>query len=130
MTVEFEQVQQVEIEHQKHFRDRGINGEEQRSFPLVLSPSVPCPQLPSSWESVTTTTTTTPQDDAHPLPTFATSSEAVAWAQSNKDALRKKLSHHGAILFRGFPMDSPAAFSDFVEALGVSPLPYVGKSVQ
>ncbi|KAI8851217.1 hypothetical protein BC829DRAFT_129045 [Chytridium lagenaria] len=58
--------------------------------------------------------------------TFPSSAEAVEWAKNNKDALRKQLVETGAILFRGFPVDSPKDFSDFVEALGVNPLPYVG----
>ncbi|KAI9340661.1 hypothetical protein DFJ73DRAFT_844640 [Zopfochytrium polystomum] len=55
-----------------------------------------------------------------------TVADAVAWAAANKESLRKRLVESRAILFRGFPLDSPQHFSEFAEALGVEPLPYVG----
>ncbi|KAJ3207100.1 hypothetical protein HDU67_007683 [Dinochytrium kinnereticum] len=79
-----------------------------RLFPLVLSPS-----------------SASSASSAEP-PSFATGAEAAAWANANKDHLRARLVENGAILFRGFPLDRPEDFSDFVEALGVEPLPYVG----
>ncbi|KAJ3113211.1 hypothetical protein HDU96_003645 [Phlyctochytrium bullatum] len=88
------QVVDASIPEQKTF-------DNNRSFPLVLSPD-------------------------SPSTTFPTPAAAIAWAAANKDHLRSRLTTHGAILFRGFPILTPEAFSDFVEALGITPLPYVG----
>ncbi|KAJ1535786.1 hypothetical protein HK405_015519 [Cladochytrium tenue] len=73
-----------------------------RAFPLVLTP------------------------DTDSVASPPTAADAVAWAAANRDVLRSRLLKSGAVLFRDFPIDSPADFSDFVEALGVEPLPYVG----
>jgi alpha-ketoglutarate-dependent taurine dioxygenase len=61
-------------------------------------------------------------------PTKNESSKAdyIAWAENNKAALAAELAKYGAIVFRGFPFTTPQDFSDFVEALGAKPLPYVG----
>ncbi|KAJ3309686.1 hypothetical protein HDU76_003544 [Blyttiomyces sp. JEL0837] len=85
----------------------------EKTFPYVLSPQVP-----------TILSETLPKVDG--VPTFTTADEAVAWAKENRDELRARLIKHGAILFRGFPLPGPEAFSDFTQALGVTPLPYVG----
>lgn len=52
--------------------------------------------------------------------------EMVEWAKRNRDSLALELREQGAILFRGFPIQSAEDFSDFVEALGIESLPYVG----
>jgi hypothetical protein len=52
--------------------------------------------------------------------------EMLDWASKNRDSLALELREQGAILFRGFPIHSAEDFSDFVEALGIESLPYVG----
>ncbi|KAI8903334.1 hypothetical protein EDD86DRAFT_250433 [Gorgonomyces haynaldii] len=55
-----------------------------------------------------------------------TAKEAVEWAKRNQASLAQELKKQGAILFRGFQLKSAEDFSDFVEALGAEPLPYIG----
>jgi len=52
--------------------------------------------------------------------------EAVDWVKYNKSLIESTLLKHGAILFRGFPTNDAAAFSDFVESFGFENLPYIG----
>ena len=46
------------------------------------------------------------------------------WIQRHRCDIFRKLSVHGAILFRGFPVSSPEDFDAFVAAFGVSNFPY------
>jgi non-ribosomal peptide synthetase component F/alpha-ketoglutarate-dependent taurine dioxygenase/acyl carrier protein len=39
------------------------------------------------------------------------------WARNNTSLVEESLSKHGAMLFRGFPVDSPAAFEQFARAI-------------
>ncbi|MDQ3917454.1 MAG: TauD/TfdA family dioxygenase, partial [Acidobacteriota bacterium] len=39
------------------------------------------------------------------------------WAANNREFIEEKLTKHGAILFRGFPADSPVAFERFAKAV-------------
>jgi hypothetical protein len=48
------------------------------------------------------------------------------WAAAHKSSLALELRKQGAILFRGFPINSAEDFQDFVDALGIENLPYVG----
>lgn len=52
--------------------------------------------------------------------------QAVDWVKANKSFIESTLLQHGAILFRGFPTNDAAAFSEFVEAFGYENLPYIG----
>lgn len=69
-------------------------------FPLVLSPT--------SDSSLTTIDAT------------------LEWIKNNKDAIEEQLLKYGAILFRSFPLNSPADFDAFVKAFEYGPLLYVG----
>jgi hypothetical protein len=51
----------------------------------------------------------------------------MKWAKKNKESIGLELREIGAIIFRGFPgLHGAVAFQEFVEALGISSLPYVG----
>ena len=52
--------------------------------------------------------------------------EWCAWVKNNTDFIRKNLLTHCAVLFRGFPIDTPDDFDDFVTAFGFPNFPYVG----
>jgi alpha-ketoglutarate-dependent taurine dioxygenase len=41
----------------------------------------------------------------------------ASWAGNNKEYLHRELTKHGAILFRNFPLDSPAKFEAFASAV-------------
>lgn len=63
----------------------------------------------------------TPSRDSH-----KTIEETLDWVTKNKSAIEDLLFRYGAVLFRGFPTDSPKMFDDFVKSFGYDPLPYVG----
>lgn len=67
-------------------------------FPAVLSPNAPETNLLRLTEAV----------------------------KSHKPWLEDLLQKSGAILFRGFPVDSPSDFNDVVEATGFPPMEYIG----
>lgn len=48
------------------------------------------------------------------------------WLTENKEDLRAKLVQHGAILFRGFPINNPDAFEKMLDAAEFENMPYVG----
>jgi D-xylose reductase len=48
------------------------------------------------------------------------------WIVSNRDALLTQVREHGAVLFRGFNVESPEAFDEAVQALHLENMPYVG----
>jgi len=47
----------------------------------------------------------------------ASSIEPAEWASANRELLESKLLAHGGILFRGFGINSPAAFENFASSL-------------
>lgn len=49
-----------------------------------------------------------------------------AWVEGHQGLLSALLDRHGAILFRGFPLDGAEAFGQFMRATGVPARPYVG----
>ncbi|KAJ4849093.1 hypothetical protein Tsubulata_036011 [Turnera subulata] len=67
-------------------------------FPAVLSPSVPSPSLSLLVDSI----------------------------KAHKPFLESLLFNTGAILFRGFPINTASDFNDVVEAFGYEELPYSG----
>ncbi|CAF2099531.1 clavaminate synthase-like protein At3g21360 [Brassica rapa] len=71
---------------------------ESKPFPAVISPSLPAPSLPLFTQTITT----------------------------HKPYLDSLLHRSGAVLFRGFPVNSATDFNDVVEAFGFDELPYVG----
>ncbi len=52
--------------------------------------------------------------------------EFLSWLKENKTSVREQLLEYGAILFRGFPIDSPEAFAQVVDAGEFEPMPYLG----
>jgi len=48
------------------------------------------------------------------------------WLAKNKGQVREQLLEHGAILFRDFPIESPEAFAQVVDAGEFEPMPYLG----
>ncbi|KFK39444.1 hypothetical protein AALP_AA3G245700 [Arabis alpina] len=73
---------------------------ESKLFPAVISPSssIPVPSLPLFTQTIKT----------------------------QKPYLDSLLHESGAVLFRGFPVNSAVEFNDVVEAFGFDELPYVG----
>lgn len=49
---------------------------------------------------------------------------ATAWARANRDELLNQVGEHGAILFRGLPLNSPEDCDAFVAAFGLTNFPY------
>ena len=47
-----------------------------------------------------------------------TTHECEQWIHDNKQALEARLQSSGAILFRGFPLDSAETFDEFSNAFG------------
>ena len=50
--------------------------------------------------------------------------EAVRWVSERRDELIDRASAHGAILFRGFPIDTAEDFDRFIAAFGFENFPY------
>lgn len=71
-----------------------------KDFPLVVHPDTP--QLESS------------KDDF------------LSWIDNNQTQLHQMLIEHGAILFRGFPVDSSKDFEDMLNQTAYTNMPYVG----
>jgi hypothetical protein len=53
-----------------------------------------------------------------PPPTINTIEDTIVYLKNNMDSLLENLLKHGAILFRGFPVDNPKKFNDFVLSFG------------
>ncbi|HEX3599904.1 MAG TPA: TauD/TfdA family dioxygenase, partial [Lacipirellulaceae bacterium] len=53
-----------------------------------------------------------------------TLSDSVAWVEAQRDELITKVGQHGAILFRGLPLNSPEDCDAFVAAFGMTNFPY------
>lgn len=69
---------------------------------------------------------------SQPLPLVIEAQEADcdlnAWVADKKDKLNAMKNHFGALLFRGFAIDSVAEFEDFVALTSSKPLPYKERS--
>src|SRR5215210_8307859 len=50
---------------------------------------------------------------------------ATEWIRGHRDELLEKAGQHGAILFRGLPLNSPEDCDAFVAAFGLTNFPYV-----
>jgi hypothetical protein len=55
----------------------------------------------------------------------ATLDDAVAWVERNREYLIEKTTAHGAILFRGLPLNTPQDCDAFVAAFGIKNFPYI-----
>ncbi|GAB2269364.1 hypothetical protein Dimus_004284 [Dionaea muscipula] len=81
-------------------------------FPLILSPNTTA-AIPSN-------TTDRDNNNSDTISGFSGSIRA------HKPWLQARLHEAGAILFRGFPVDSASDFNDVVEAFDFEELPYIG----
>ena len=54
--------------------------------------------------------------------------DAVAWAGQQREWIEERLAEHGALLFRGFGIDSAERFQDFLAAASGEPLEYTERS--
>jgi len=77
-----------------------------RAFPLILTPASPGTATSSLVEPSTTT----------------------AWLKEHKESLLQLALEHGAVLLRGFPVDTPEAFADFSEGLGLEKVSMSGSA--
>ncbi|CEM24473.1 unnamed protein product [Vitrella brassicaformis CCMP3155] len=55
-----------------------------------------------------------------------TIADVKAWLTTNRQGIFQRLTTHGALLFRSFPISSPEDFAEFVLALGRENFPYIG----
>jgi hypothetical protein len=55
----------------------------------------------------------------------ATLADATAWVGAHRDELLEKASQHGAILFRGLPLNSPEDCDAFASAFELKNFPYI-----
>src|SRR3954467_11051767 len=81
-------------------------------------------------ESVAVPGQQTDHDHAFPLALVcktpgATLADAAAWVKTKRDDLVEKASQHGAVLFRGLPLNSPEDCDAFVAAFGLTNFPYI-----
>ena len=61
--------------------------------------------------------------DGHQIPSKET---ALEWIHEHKDRLKEQLLEHGAILFRGFPLQGADSFEKALDAAEFVNMPYVG----
>lgn len=54
--------------------------------------------------------------------------DLVTWAKEHHDVIEPELAHHGALLFRGFDINSVQRFEEFVAATSKGALPYSERS--
>jgi alpha-ketoglutarate-dependent taurine dioxygenase len=70
--------------------------------------------------------------DGQPLPLVLRPAEAgidaLAWARANREYIEERLHAHGAILFRGFPVETTDGFHDFAAAVAGELLEYKERS--
>lgn len=52
--------------------------------------------------------------------------ETIGHISKNLDSILTDLKHHGAILFRDFPINDAKDFNDFCLSFGWKDLPYIG----
>jgi hypothetical protein len=72
------------------------------------------------------------EDSDHPYPFIIYSKNKdialPGWIAANGKFVGEKLHRHGALLFRGFPVDSVTAFQELFGSLGQEALPYMNRS--
>lgn len=56
----------------------------------------------------------------------AAAADLCTWIGAHLDEVFQRVQDHGAILFRGFAVNTPDDFSDVVDALQVENMPYIG----
>lgn len=61
-----------------------------------------------------------------PLESIETIEQTIDYLKQNLPQLLERLIKHGAILFRGFPVNTAKDFNDFALAFGWQDLPYIG----
>ena len=57
-------------------------------------------------------------------PNFTSLADCIAWVKANKAELETQLSDAGALLFRGFPINSAETFDEFSAAFGYDNFTY------
>ncbi|MDO7565183.1 MAG: TauD/TfdA family dioxygenase, partial [OM182 bacterium] len=91
------QVQQITLDGQQHYDDAG------GVFPLIYTP------LAAS--------TATPIDENNSARTKSGNvASAKRWVSDNRESLALALAQHGALLFRGFGIETDFEFDDFIGA--------------
>jgi hypothetical protein len=55
----------------------------------------------------------------------ATLADAIEWVRAHRDELLEKCGQHGAILFRGLPLNSPEDCDAFASAFALTNFPYI-----
>ena len=91
------QVQQITLDGQQHYDDAG------GVFPLIYTP------LAAS--------TATPIDENNSARTKSCNvASAKRWVSDNRESLALALAQHGALLFRGFGIETDFEFDDFIGA--------------
>lgn len=66
-----------------------------------------------------------PDDDIN-KETLTSIDDTLQWIKEEKTEIENHLLKHGAILFRGFHLEKPADFDNFVKMFGYDPFPYIG----
>ena len=61
-----------------------------------------------------------------PTASINTAQQTIDYLKTNKSQLLDRLIKHGAVLFRGFPVNDAKDFNDFAVAFGWDDLPYIG----
>ena len=52
--------------------------------------------------------------------------DALSYVRANLDTINELLVKHGAVLFRGFPVESAQDFNEFIKSFGWKDMPYLG----
>ncbi|MCG8417119.1 MAG: TauD/TfdA family dioxygenase [Proteobacteria bacterium] len=52
--------------------------------------------------------------------------QLTAWVAAHRERFFERVMQHGAVLLRGFAIDTPDDFAAFVDSLGLDNMPYVG----
>jgi len=63
---------------------------------------------------------------AAPSASKSTMADLTNWIEGHADELFGRAMAHGAVLFHGFPVDTPDDFSAVVDALALENMPYIG----
>ena len=64
----------------------------------------------------------------HVIHVDASSRETPEWLSEHLDRIRARITSHGAVLLRGFPVDGAQAFGDIFSKILGSPIPYSERS--
>ena len=85
--------------------------------------AIELPQQQSISDDVLFPLVLTPQANGEPASDVE---EALSWVQENAEDLKEQMKRHGAILFRGFPFESPEHFESMLDMASFENMPYIG----